>query len=304
MKVLFRFDATEGLKNKLASLSSREIEIVCCPENEDTAYERLLPQMDALWHVLKPVTAAQIAAAGNLKLIQKIGSGVNTIDIEAAKRRGIAVCNLPGTNSRAVAEMTLLLMLACLRRIADLNVLVRKGGWFEALQLQDSLGEIAGRTVGLVGYGEVPKILMPILQAMGADVLFWSRSERNSSLEELLARSDVVSLHLPLTPETERIIDPRRMKRGAILVNTARGGLVDEPFLINALESGHLAAAGLDVFAAEPPPAGHPLLSLPNVICAPHAAWLTQETLQRSLDVALENVRRLEAGKPLLHRVA
>jgi phosphoglycerate dehydrogenase-like enzyme len=304
MKVLFRFDATEGLKNKLASFSSREIEIVCCPENEDTAYERLLPQMDALWHVLKPVTAAQIAAAGKLKLIQKIGSGVNTIDIEAAKRRGIAVCNLPGTNSRAVAEMTLLLMLACLRRIADLNAMVRKGGWFGALRLQDSLGEIAGRTVGLAGYGEVPKLLIPILKAMGARVLYWSRSKSNTQFDALLSMSDIVSLHLPLTPETERLIDPRRMKRGAILVNTARGGLVDESFLINALESGHLAAAGLDVFAAEPPPADHPLLSLPNVICAPHVAWLTQETLQRSLDVALENVRRLEAGKPLLHRVA
>ena len=139
---------------------------------------------------------------------------------------------------------------------------------------------------------------------MGARVLYWSRSKSNTQFDALLSMSDIVSLHLPLTPETERLIDPRRMKRGAILVNTARGGLVDEPFLINALESGHLAAAGLDVFAAEPPPADHPLLSLPNVICAPHAAWLTQETLQRSLDVALENVRRLEAGKPLLHRVA
>jgi len=117
-----------------------------------------------------------------------------------------------------------------------------------------------------------------MLKAMGARVLYWSRSKSNTQFDALLSMTDIVSLHLPLTLETERIIDPRRMKRGAILVITARGGLVDEPFLINALESGHLAAAGLDVFAAEPPPADHPLLSLPNVIC--------------------------EAGKPLLHRVA
>jgi phosphoglycerate dehydrogenase-like enzyme len=299
MKVVFHFDGSAALKQKLAVLN-----VALCPESDEGAFARVLPEVEVLWHSLKPVTAEVIGRAPKFRLIQKIGSGVNTIDIEAAKRRGIAVCNLPGTNSRAVAEMTLLLMLACLRRIADLNVLVRKGGWFEALQLQDCLGEIAGRTVGLVGYGEVPKILIPILKAMGARVLYWSRSKSNTQFDALLSISDIVSLHLPLTPETERLIDPRRMKRGAILVNTARGGLVQEEFLSECLASGHLAAAGLDVFAAEPPPADHPLLPLPNVICAPHAAWLTQETLQRSLDVALENVRRLEAGRPLLHRVA
>lgn len=304
MKVLFRFDASAALAAKVAALSGDGIEVLCCPESQDASYDRLLPEIEVLWHVLKVVTKDHIGRAAKLKLIQKIGSGVNTIDIEAAKRRGIAVCNLPGTNSRAVAEMTLALMLACLRRLPELNFSVKNDKWQEGWQLQDHFGEIGGRTVGLVGYGEVPKILAPILHSMGATVLYWSRTTKNAELETLLSTADIVSLHLPLTPETDKLIDPRRMKRGSILVNTARGGLVKEDALVEALRSGQLAAAGLDVFAAEPPPADHPLLSFPNVICAPHLAWLTQETLQRSLLAALENVRRLESGKSLLHRVA
>ena len=305
MKVLFRFDASGTLARRVAALSGEGIEVLCCPEAEDTEYQRLLPQVDALWHVLKPVTAEHLERAKRLKLVQKIGSGVNTIAVDFCKARGIAVCNLPGINSRAVAEMTLLLMLACLRRLPELHSLVREAeGWKKAWALQDRFGELAGRSVGLVGYGAVPRILAPILQAMGAQVRYWSRSQKNAELEALIARSDIVSLHLPLTPQTRGIVDPRRMKRRAILINTARGGLVDEKILLEQLENGHLAAAGLDVFADEPIAPDHPLLSLRNVVCAPHLAWLTQETLERSLAAALENVKRLKAGAPLENRVA
>lgn len=304
MKVLFRFDASPALAARVAALSDKGAEIVCAPEAEDAPYEELLPTIDVLWHVLKPVTQEQIARAPRLKLIQKIGSGVNTIDVEAAKRRGIAVCNLPGTNSRAVAEMALLLMLACLRRLPELNFSVKSASWQSAWKLQDRFGELCGRTVGLVGYGAVAQILSSMLEAMGAKVLYWSRTRKNAQLEALISSSDIVSLHLPLSPETEKILDPRKMKAGAILINTARGGLVNEEALVEALKGGHLAAAGLDVFAAEPPRPDHPLLALPNVVCAPHLAWLTQETLERSLTAALHNVRRLASGKSLLHRVA
>jgi phosphoglycerate dehydrogenase-like enzyme len=296
MKVVFHFDGSDALRERLG-------DVTLCPESDAAAFARLLPGMDVLWHVLKPVTAEVIDRAPKLKLIQKIGSGVNTIDVAAAQRRGIAVCNLPGRNSRAVAEMTLLLMLACLRRLPQLHELVKKGDWPSAWKLQDHFGEIGGRSVGLVGYGEVPGILHPILEALGAKVLYWSRSRKNAELAELL-QCDLVSLHLPLAKETEQLIDPRRMKRGAILVNTARGALVNEGLLLEALTSGHLAAAGLDVYAEEPPPAGHPLLSLPNVVCAPHLAWLTGETLDRCIAAAAENVARLRQGMPLLNRVA
>src|SRR5438046_2530549 len=134
MSVVFHFDGSEALRARLEPLG-----ITLCPESDEATFQRLLPQMEVLWHVLKPVTAEAIAAAPRLRLIQKIGSGVNTIDVEAAKRRGIAVCNLPGTNSRAVAEMALLLMLACLRRLPELNSFVRSaGGWYGSMSSRRS----------------------------------------------------------------------------------------------------------------------------------------------------------------------
>lgn len=299
MKVVLHFDGTEALRQRLEPLG-----VTLCPESDETGFQRLLPEIEVLWHVLKPVTAAVIERAPKLRLIQKIGIGVNTIDLEAAKRRGIAVCNLPGTNTRAVAEMTLLLMLACLRRLPQLDHSVRSGEWQAAWKLQDAFGELGGRTVGLVGYGAVPRVLHPILEVLGARVLFWSRSRRNADLDELLAQADIVSLHLPLTAETRDSIDVRKIRPGGILVNTARGGLVDERTLLLALESGHLAAAGLDVFTEEPVPSDHPLLRLKNVVAAPHLAWLTRETLERSIQAALQNVNKLRAGLPLENRVA
>jgi len=308
MVVLFRFDASRAMAAKAEALSGDGIEIHCCPESEDADYDARLPRAQVLWHVLKPVTEEQIARASNLKLVQKIGSGTNTIAVAACRARGIAVCNLPGSNSRAVAEMTLLLMLTCLRRLRTLDHAVREaGGWTRAAALQDGFGELAGRTVGLVGYGAVPRLLAPMLAALGAEVLYWSRSARNRELDALLAEADIVSLHLPLAADTERLLDARRlarMKRGAILINTARGALLDEAALVEALTTGRLAAAGLDVFTEEPAPTDHPLLALPNVVATPHLAWLTQETLERSLTAALDNVRRLRDGTALLNRVA
>jgi phosphoglycerate dehydrogenase-like enzyme len=217
---------------------------------------------------------------------------------------------MPGTNSRAVAELTLLLMLACLRRLAAVESGLRQGRWAPPLDVMAGLGEIAGRRVGLVGMGAVPMLLAPILAAMDAEPVYWSRTAkpgapaRHLPLPELLATSDIVSLHLPLTPETTGLVDVRAMKAGAILVNTARGGLVDEAALVEALRAGRLAAAGLDVFEAEPIAADHPLLALANVTATPHLAWLTNETLERSLVVALQNARSLSSGAPLQFEVA
>lgn len=313
MRILFRYDCGPRLAARAASLAKHVLDVATCSEADDAGYARHMAEAEALWHVLKPVTAAHIAAAPRLRLIQKIGVGVNTIDLTAAKARGIAVCNMPGTNSRAVAEMALLLMLAALRRLAGLDAATRRGeGWAAGPRWQESYGEISGRTVGLIGYGAVPTVLAPILRAMGATVLYTARSRKEGAadascaLDELLARADIVSLHLPLNAETERLVGAdaiARMKPGAILVNTARGGLVDEAALVKALRSGRLGGAGLDVFAVEPVAPDSPLLALDNVVLAPHVAWLTPETLERSLAVAIENCRRLAKGEALLHRV-
>jgi phosphoglycerate dehydrogenase-like enzyme len=313
MKVVLHFDAGAGLVARLAALSRAGLQVRSCSQADRAGLAALIGDAEVLWHVLAPVTAEMIAAALRLRLIQKIGVGVNTIDLEAARSRGFAVCNMPATNRRAVAEMTLALMLAALRRLTELDrAMLRGDGWARGAAMQDEAGEIGGRTVGLVGYGAVPQLLVPMLHALDARVLYAARSPKPGVIAErralpaLLAESDIVSLHLPLTPETERIIDTAAiaaMKPGAILVNTARGGLVDQAALIAALDSGRIRAAGLDVFGHEPVAADDPLLALDNVVLAPHVAWLTPETWQRSLTVAVENCRRLAAGEALRHRV-
>ena len=310
MKAVLQYRASHGLRQGLAALG---IDVAVVAESDKDALRREIGDAEILLHVLEPVTAAVIEAAPRLKLIQKIGIGVNTIDLDAARRRGIAVCNMPGTNTQAVAEMTLLLMLATLRRLSRLDPLTRAGeGWSLDPELADDLGELAGRVVGLVGFGSVARRLAPILQAIGAKVVYTSRCPAADALVpflplvELLPAADVVSLHLPLTEETEGIIDGgalAAMRRGSVLINTARGPLVDEAALLRALTSGHLRGAGLDVFCREPTGADDPLLRLPNVVATPHLAWLTAETLDRSLRVIAENCRLLSSGRPLLHRV-
>lgn len=310
MNVLFHYTAGPDLAARLASISGLGISI--CPEHDDALLARLLPETDVIWHVLKRCTAQMIEAAPRLRLIQKIGVGVNTIDLEAAKSRGIPVCNLPGTNARAVAELTLALMLATLRRLPPFDAALRRGVWSDPL-LRDGLGELGGRTVGLVGYGAVPRLLAPVLAALGCRIVYTSRSPKTDaigerrSLDALLTESDVVSLHVPLTAETEKLINTTalaHMRPGAVLINTARGGLVDQAALTEALSAGRLAAAGLDVFAEEPLAPSDSLLLLPNVVITPHVAWLTTGTFERSFGLAAENCRRIAAGVELLHRVA
>ena len=314
MNIVFHFTAGAELSHQLAAQRARGLEIVIVPETDDAALMAALPAADVLWHVLKPCTAAMIARAPKLRLIQKIGVGVNTIDLDAARACGIAVCNLPGTNARAVAELALALMLACLRRLPAFDAATRAGrGWSLDPAMQDGLGELGGKTVGLVGYGAIPHALAPVLTALGCRVIYTSRAPHADApdayrpLEKLLAEADILSLHVPLDAATDRMIDQdalARMKPGAILINTARGGLVDQAALTDALRSGKLAAAGLDVFAAEPADPADPLLTLPNVVLTPHIGWLTTGTFTRSLSVAAENCRRLAAGEPLLHQVA
>lgn len=311
MKAVLHYAAGPGLAARLRGFPGLEVAI--CSEADDIGFARELADAEVLWHVLKPCTEAVIAAAPKLRLVQKIDIGVNTIDLQAAKARGIAVCNLPGSNAPAVAEMALLLMLAALRRLPQFDAGLRAGAFATAPAIQDRLGELGGKTVGLVGYGAIPRHLAPILRSMGCRLLYTARTRHpdaiaeHAPLDRLLAESDVLSLHVPLTAETERMIDAAaigRMKPGAVLVNTARGGLVDQAALTAALASGYLGAAGLDVFVHEPPEPTDPLFHLDNVVVAPHVAWLTTGTFARSFATAAENCRRLAAGEPLLHRVA
>jgi phosphoglycerate dehydrogenase-like enzyme len=312
MKAVLQYDASKSVRALVAAFDRPPLAIVQVDEDDAAAFAREIADADVLLHVLAPVTDAVMASAPRLKLVQKIGIGVDAIDLAAAKKRGIAVCNMPGTNTQAVAELALALMLACLRRVTAIDAEMHAGrGYPLRADLLDGLGEISGRTVGLLGYGAVPRRLAPVLRALGArviacDVAATATDVEMMSLDDVLAQADIVSLHLPLTAETKEMMNARRLgqlRRGAIVINTARGALVDESALADALRTGHIAAAGLDVFAAEPTPPDNPLLAFPNVVATPHLAWLTDGTWRRSIDVIAENCRRLAAGEPLLHRV-
>jgi phosphoglycerate dehydrogenase-like enzyme len=315
LMVVCHLEAGPWLSVRLAEVAAREnLDMIVVAERDVQGFEAALARADVLLHALVPVTAQHIANAPSLRLIQKVGVGVNTIDLDAARDRGIPVCNMPGSNSRAVMEATLLLMLACLRRLPYFETRIRRGdGWNWPPAVQDSLGELSGRTVGLAGYGTVPRLLAPVLVAMGARVIYESRSEKPDAVgtrvdkATLLANSDILSLHMPLTDETRHWLDREAlwlMRPGAILVNTARGGLVDEAALVEVLRGGHLRGAGLDVFEKEPVSIDNPLLGLDNVVLVPHLAYFTVETLERSLTIALDNISRLREGRELGHRVA
>ena len=313
MKVVFHYDASPGLAADLSGLADSGLEVTVVPVADREGFARAMKHCAVLWHVLEPVKRAHIEAAPNLKLIQKIGVGVNTIDLQAAEEKGIAVCNMPGTNSQAVAEMTLMLMLSALRQASAFDRATRRGdGWNVPPAIQDKLGEISGKVVGLIGYGEIPRRLAPALTAMGATLLYTATKPQETkdaewrTLDALLREADIVSLHIPLTDASANLIDAdalAKMKPGAVLVNTARGGVVDQQALVDALTTGRLGAAGLDVFADEPVSPDDPLLRLENVTLAPHVSWLTRETLARSIAVATDNCHRLRDGGDLRHRV-
>ena len=314
MKVLLHYRASAGFQAALArGAAAVGVEAVTVDETDIAGFGREVADAEVVLHVLRPFTATMLAAGPRLKLVQKLGVGVGTIDLEACKAAGVAVANMPGANSQAVAEMTLGLMLAVLRRLCYLDALTRRGeGWSPDLELIDGTGEIAGRTVGFVGYGSSASRLGPALEALGARVIYTARSAKPNlcgrfvNLRTLLEEADLVSLHTPLTSETHRLINAETlaaMKPGAILINTARGGLVDEPALLAALESGRLRGAGLDVFTQEPVDPANPLLTLPTVVVSSHQSWLTAETIDRCLAAAFDNCRRLAAGEPLNNRI-
>jgi phosphoglycerate dehydrogenase-like enzyme len=280
------------------------------PASQDAFY-RELPDVDVIWHVLRPISGGDLMRATRLQLVHKFGAGVNTIDVHTATKRGIAVANMPGANAPSVAEGTVLLMLATLRRLPALDRATREGrGWPSDPALGEAVRDIGACSVGLVGYGNIAKHVAGIVAAMGATVLHTSTRDDGSPgwrpLPDLLAASDIVSLHLPLTGDTAGLLDRRAlagMKRDAVLVNTSRGQVVDEPALTDALRDGRLAAAGLDVFSVEPVPADNPLMSLRNVVVTPHVTWYTADTMRRYLTVAVDNCIRLRDGAELANVV-
>jgi glycerate dehydrogenase len=255
--------------------------------------------------------AALIEWAPALKLICISATGTNNVDLDAARRRGIPVCNVTGYATASVVQHTLALMLSLATRWHQYHADVRDGAWSRSRQfclLDHPVVELAGKTLGIVGYGELGRGVARMAEALGMRVLV-SESLRpdaapdneRTSLPTLMAQSDVVSLHCPLTPQTQRLINSETlawMKPGAFLINTARGGLVDEQALLAALKQGHLGGAAVDVLSQEPPPADNPLLGYQgeNLLITPHSAWVSRECRQRLLDGVAGNIRAWRAG--------
>ncbi len=239
----------------------------------------------------------EIFAQVPLRAVARVGVGYDFIDINAAARHGVAVTITPGTNQVSVAEHMLAMLLSVMRGFPGRNMTVRDGTW----QRTGRTPRVAGKTLGLVGLGRIGKAIVPRAKALGLAVLAYDPAPDRQfaaaegielvSLDELLGRSHIVSLHLPRTSQTEGIINREalaKMPRGAVLINTARGGLVDEEALADALESGHLWGAGLDVFAAEPPPESLRLLKFDNVLLSPHMAGLDDASIEAMERMAAE----------------
>ncbi|MGB4947069.1 MAG: 2-hydroxyacid dehydrogenase [Candidatus Competibacter denitrificans] len=259
------------------------------------------------------LNAAAIQQAPRLRLICIAATGVNNVDLAAAEAAGITVCNCRGYGTPAVVQHVFALLLALYTRLLDYHQAVRAGRWQQASQfclLDYPIRELADKTLGIVGYGELGRGVARVADAFGMRILLAQRpgtvepEEGRIPLPVLLPQVDVLSLHCPLTPETRGLIgawELALMRRDAILLNTARGGLVDEAVLADALRKGALGGAGIDVLSLEPPTVGNPLLApdIPNLIVTPHSAWGSRESRQRMLGQLAENVREYRLGQPV-----
>lgn len=256
------------------------------------------------------LTSEHLSKANNLKLICVAATGTNNVDLDAAARNNIAVCNVHGYATASVVQHVFMLLLALTTRFDEVTAAVRQGAWSSSrffCLLDYPVRELAGKTMGIIGYGDLGKAVAHVAEAFGMHVLLAKRNNTDDrpgriALNELLPQVDVLSLHCPLTEETRGIIGAGElalMKKDAVLINAARGGLVDEVALVDALKQDKLGGAAVDVIEIEPPPQNYPLLkvSLPNLIVTPHVAWASRESRQRLLDEIALNIEAFKAGQ-------
>ena len=275
----------------------------------DADKSRLIADADFLILFPSVLSNDVLRAAQRLKLIQLVSAGFDKMDVELCRTLGIPIANNGGANSIDVAEHAVMLMLACYRRLCEMDVNVRHGAW-SAINSGTATFTINGKTVGVVGFGNIGRQTARLLRAFGADLVYADEYPASPEVErelgvtrlpldELLSVADIVSLHVPLNAATRGLIGARElamMRSSAILINTCRGPVVDEAALIDALRTGDIAAAGLDVLAAEPPAADNPLFDLKNVILTPHTAGVTYDTWARRGEFIFANLQRVWDG--------
>lgn len=258
-----------------------------------------------------PITRELLEACPKLRLIAVAATGTNNVDLDACRERGVAVCNIRGYAEHTVPEHVFMLLLALRRNLVAWRDSLRQGAWQKAAQFclfDHEIHDLHGSTLGLIGYGSVGAGVERLARAFGMEVLIAERKGAAAvrpgrvAFEEALARADQISLHTPLTEDTRNLIGAREfglMKRSAVLINTARGGVVNEAALVTALSTRRIAGAGFDVLSVEPPTAGNPLLALnrPDFLLTPHVAWSSREAMQRLADQLMDNIDAFVRGE-------
>ena len=294
-------------------LTDAGIEITNISADFDQAhFEKIIPEFDALIIGAHDFSEADMERCPNLKIICKHGVGLDNIHVNKAKELGIAVCNAPGTNSNAVADLALGLMLSVCRKISHSAALVREGVW------KSHIGEdVCGKTLGLLGFGAIAKGVARRARGFGMKILAYDPFVTQlpeefegwvelCDMDKVITSCDILSVHIPLTPETKNTISTEelaKMKQGSYVINTARGGIVDEMALYEALKSGHLNGAAMDVVESEPMTPDHPLLSLDNVVVTPHIAMYSKEAINAVSLICAENVVACLTGGQMINQV-
>jgi D-3-phosphoglycerate dehydrogenase len=295
-----------------AKLMETAARVVVTSDETEAGVAKIAAEADGLLIRGKPAaTASLLTACTKLRVVGRHGVGLDTVDIPAATRLGIAIVHAPGSNSQAVAEHALMLMLTCAKRTLEIDEMTKKGDWSARTNVHNV--ELGGRTLGIVGVGNVGRRVAKFCAALGMRVLGYDPYvpdaelrqrgvEPQPSLEAMLPQCDFVTFHTPLTPETRGMLggtNVKLMKKGAIVVNTSRGGVQVEPDLFEALTKGHLAAAGLDVWEQEPTSLDNPMFNLPNVVCSAHVAGVTTDAHRvAGVQVAEEMLRVLRGERP------
>lgn len=283
---------------------------------ERTPAESIVPRAAGAAVVLTnktPLDGETIRALPTLRFIGVLATGYNVVDLDAARARGIPVSNVPAYSTRSVQQMTIALLLELTQKCGAHDRAVKEGAWSGCEDFMFQFGpltELEGLTFGVYGFGTIGRAVAQTALSFGMRVVAASRTRPAVlpegvewvTAEELFRQADVVSLHCPLTPETAKVIGPKTlawMKPTALLINTSRGGLVDEAALARALNEGRLAGAGVDVLSTEPPDPANPLLGAKNCVVTPHCAWATRAARQRLLDITVANVKAFQAGSPI-----
>ncbi len=312
LHIAFLTPMAEPTRDVVRALLPVGFTIAFAQTNDEAEHRNMVPEASVIMAVGTYVTAELIALAPKLKLIQKWGIGVDKIDLNAARRAGVTVAITAGATSIPVSEHALMLMLATSRRLPLAHRSLQEGKWI-ATELRTVCSMLDGKTVGLFGFGNIARFVAKRLKGFDVKIIYHSRRRVDPEIEAqfeahyvdfdtLLAQSDLLSLHAPLTPETRQLFNAAtfsKMKRSAILINTARGELVDETDLIHALTTGHLSGAGLDTFCGEPPSANNPLFHMDQVVATPHSAGGVFDNVPHIVGHMFRNIKKFHQCQDL-----